>query len=194
MTGTERRARLLELLRASDTPRPGSALGKQLGVSRQIVVQDIALLRSQGNEIVSTNRGYLAPAPREDAWASRPERIFKVRHAPEQAEEELTCIVDLGGCVEDISVNHRFYGRITAPLAVRSRRDVARFLEEMHSGVSTQLSAVTDGYHFHRITAETEEALDEIAHALAERGFAAEVLPYEEEELQGRSGARTDRP
>lgn len=191
MTGTERRAHLLELLRAADAPCSGTALGKQLGVSRQIVVQDIALLRSQGHEIIATNRGYLAPAAPEGAHVRRPERIFKVRHTPEQAEEELTCIVDLGGCVEDISVNHRVYGRITAPLAVRSRRDVARFVEDMRSGVSTQLSAVTDGYHFHRVSAESEEALDEIARALAAHGFAAEILPYEAEALQNEQHGTT---
>lgn len=191
MTGTERRAHLLELLRAADAPCSGAALGKQLGVSRQIVVQDIALLRSQGHEIIATNRGYLAPAAPEGAHVRRPERIFKVRHTPEQAEEELTCIVDLGGCVEDISVNHRVYGRITAPLAVRSRRDVARFVEDMRSGVSTQLSAVTDGYHFHRVSAESEEALDEIARALAAHGFAAEVLPYEAEAIQNEQRGAT---
>lgn len=191
MTGTERRAHLLELLRAADAPCSGTALGKQLGVSRQIVVQDIALLRSQGHEIIATNRGYLAPAAPEGAHVRRPERIFKVRHTPEQAEEELTCIVDLGGCVEDISVNHRVYGRITAPLAVRSRRDVARFVEDMRSGVSTQLSAVTDGYHFHRVSAESEESLDEIARALAAHGFAAEVLPYEAEAIQNEQRGAT---
>lgn len=191
MTGAERRTHLLELLHAADAPCSGTALGKQLGVSRQIVVQDIALLRSQGHEIIATNRGYLAPATPEGAHANRPERIFKVRHTPEQAEEELTCIVDLGGCVEDISVNHRVYGRITAPLAVRSRRDVARFVEDMRSGVSTQLSAVTDGYHFHRVSAESEEALDEIARALAAHGFAAEILPYEAEALQNEQHGTT---
>lgn len=194
MTGAERRARLLELLRTADAPCSGTALGKQLGVSRQVVVQDIALLRSQGHEVISTNRGYLAPAPAPAAGSGRAERVFKVRHAPEQTEDELTCIVDLGGCVEDISVNHRVYGRITAPLGIRSRRDVARFVEKMRSGVSTLLSAVTDGYHFHRVTAETEEALDDIAHALAEHGFTAEVLPYEEEELRGQCVAGASRP
>ncbi len=184
MTGAERRTHLLELLHAADTPRSGTSLGKQLGVSRQIVVQDIALLRSQGHKIIATNRGYLAPAAPDNTRSHRLERIFKVRHTPEQAEEELTCIVDLGGCVEDISVNHRVYGRITAPLGLRSRRDVARFMEDMRSGVSTQLSAVTDGYHFHRVSAESEEELDEIARALAAHGFAAEILPYEAEALK----------
>lgn len=184
MTGTERRTRLLELLRAADAPISGGALGKRLGVSRQVVVQDIALLRSQGHQVVSTNRGYLAPAPAGAAGSGRAERVFKVRHTPEQTEEELTCIVDLGGCVEDISVNHRVYGRISAPLGIRSRRDVARFMEGMRSGVSTQLSAVTDGYHFHRVSAESEEVLDEVARTLAARGFSAEILPYEEEALR----------
>lgn len=180
MSGSDRRARLLEVLRRAKDPISGSALGKQLGVSRQVVVQDIALLRSQGNQIISTNRGYLAPDAPEPALIGRVWRTFKVRHTPEQTQNELTLIVDLGGCVEDISVNHRAYGRISAPLGISSRRAVARFMEDITTGVSTQLAAVTDGYHFHRISAESEEVLDEIATALSNAGYTAEVLPYEE--------------
>ncbi len=175
MTGAERRAQILQLLREAVVPLSGTALGNVTKVSRQMVVQDIALLRSQGQPILATARGYLLARPREC------ERLFKVRHTTEQAEEELYTVVDLGGCVVDVMVNHRAYGKISAPLAIKNRRDVHRFMENIRSGKSTPLLNVTSGYHFHHVTAESEEVLDEIETALREKGFLADFLPYESE-------------
>ena len=64
-TGAERRKKLLELIGDSRTPMSGSALGKLTGVSRQVVVQDIALLRTEGHPILATARGYLMDHPSE---------------------------------------------------------------------------------------------------------------------------------
>ena len=61
MKSVERRARLLALLRGSERPLSGEALGEALGVSRQVIVQDVALLRAEGAEILSTARGLRAP-------------------------------------------------------------------------------------------------------------------------------------
>jgi hypothetical protein len=99
-------------------------------------------------------------------------------------EEELTAIVDLGGCVEDVMVNHRAYGKITAPLNVRNRRDVQGFMNKIKTGKSTSLLNVTSGYHFHRISAESVEILDEIEEALKAIGMLAEILPYERELIE----------
>lgn len=175
MTGADRRKKLLALMRDSDTPLSGSALGSKTGVSRQIVVQDIALLRTEGHPIVSTARGYFLA---EDKQAVR---WVKVCHTNEQVEEELTTIVDLGGAVLDVMVNHRVYGKVTAPLNIKSRRDVQKFVDNLKTGKSTPLLNVTSGYHFHRIGAESEEILDEIEEALKEKKFLAELLPYEVE-------------
>lgn len=174
MTGEERRGRLLELLGRSAEPVSGARLGRELGVSRQIVVQDIALLRSAGADIVSTSRGYLYPGP-----DSRPSRTFKVRHRPADTADELTCIVDRGGRVEDVTVNHRTYGRISAPLGIGSRSDIERFMAEIKSGASSLLMVVTDGYHFHRVSADTEDVLDDVEAVLGTRGYLAARLPYE---------------
>jgi len=106
MTGTDRREKLLHLLRESDTPLSGAWLGKQTGVSRQVVVQDIALLRTKGYPIVSTARGYMLNEPKHAT------RLLKVYHTNEQVEEELNTIVDLGGAVLNVMVNHRVYGRM----------------------------------------------------------------------------------
>lgn len=176
MTGTDRRKKLLYLMRESDIPLSGAQLGKETGVSRQVVVQDIALLRTQGHPIISTARGYFLDEP------NRIVRLFKVCHTNEQVEDELTTIVDLGGNVLDVMVNHRVYGKVTAPLQIRNRRDVQMFVHDLMTGKSTPLLNVTSGYHFHRIAAESEAILDEIEQALREKEFLAELLPYEQAE------------
>lgn len=176
MTGTDRRKKLLFLMRESDTPLSGTWLGKETGVSRQVVVQDIALLRTEGHPIVSTARGYFLDEPKQAV------RVMKVYHTDAQVEEELTTIVDLGGSVLDVMVNHRVYGKVTAPLNIKNRRDVQGFVQDLKTGKSTPLLNVTSGYHFHKIAAETEEILDEIEEALRQKNFLADFLPYEKAE------------
>lgn len=173
MTGTDRRKMLLSMIRETDVPVSGTALGKKTGVSRQVVVQDIALLRTEGYPIISTARGYIIDEPKEVC------RLFKVYHTNEQVEDELTTIVDLGGSVVNVMVNHRVYGKLDAPLNIKNRRDVAKFVNDLETGKSTPLLNVTSGYHFHKISAETEEILDEIEAALREKNYLAELLPYE---------------
>lgn len=173
LNGAQRRTKILSMLRQSEKPLSGGVLGKETGVSRQVVVQDIALLRTEGYEIVATARGYVLPE------SGQPSRVFKVCHMDDRTEEELTAIVDLGGCITDVTVNHRAYGKVTAPLNIRSRRDVRAFIEQMKTGKSTPLSQVTSGYHFHTVSAENEEILDEIEQMLREKGLLTEILPYE---------------
>lgn len=178
MTGTERRKKILAMIRESSVPLSGGALGSEIGVSRQVVVQDIALLRTEGHPILATARGYILDEPA----AKKNSRLFKVFHNEERTEEDLTTIVDLGGCVEDVMVNHRIYGKVSAPLNIKNRRDVKAFLKDLALGKSTPLLNVTSGYHFHRISAEQEEILDEIEEALRQKNFLTEVFPYEKEE------------
>lgn len=183
MTGTERRKAIVDALRGADGPLSGRALSQAVGVSRQVVVQDIALLRADGHDIVATSRGY---ALREADRPQVPTRLVKVRHSVEETGDELNTIVDLGGAALNVMVNHRVYGTITADLDVRSRRDVERYLEGIRSGKSFPLMTVTSGYHFHRIAADSDEVLDEIEAALAAKGYLAEVLPYEREQMGAR--------
>ncbi|MCI8306793.1 MAG: transcription repressor NadR [Lachnospiraceae bacterium] len=175
MTGGERRKIFLQMLKDSNLPVSGTVLGRKTGVSRQVVVQDMALLRMQGHQIMSTARGYVI----EDEGQHDAVRLVKVCHTNEQVEEELNLIVDFGGTVLDVMVNHRAYGKVSAPLNIRSRRDVKRFVEDIKTGKSTPLLNVTSGYHFHHIKAESEDVLDEIENELAKKDFLAEFLPYE---------------
>lgn len=173
LTGTDRRKKILFLMRDSDAPLSGTQLGRETGVSRQVVVQDIALLRTQGHPIVSTARGYLLDEPKQAM------RLIKVYHTEEQVEDELTTIVDLGGSVVNVIVNHKIYGKVEAPLDIKNRRDVYRFVQDLRTGKSTPLLSVTSGYHFHKIVAENEEILDEIEDALRAKNYLAELFDYE---------------
>lgn len=176
MTGAERRKKILTLMKESALPLSGGALGSATGVSRQVVVQDIALLRREGHDILATARGYLLNEPQQNM------RLFKVCHDESRTEEELTTIVDLGGCVVDVMVNHRVYGKMSAPLNIKNRRDVQHFINHLKLGKSTPLLTVTSGYHFHHVSAEQEEILDEIEEALRQKNFLTEVFSYEKEE------------
>ena len=187
-----RREALLRLLRESSTPLAGGALAEQLGVSRQIIVQDIALLREAGANIVATTKGYvLADAASateqpestgaEGAAPAEPfERTFKVHHGVEQTKHELETIISAGGRVKNVSISHRAYGRVTAPLDIATQADIDRFMQDIESGKSSPLCTATSGYHYHLIAADSEEALETIGRALADEGYLAPLLPHEQ--------------
>lgn len=173
LSGQERREVIQRILEQSKEPIAGSDLAKQLDVSRQIVVQDIALIRANGVMITATNRGYVL---HEKGNVSR---VFKVIHTDEQVEEELNLYVDLGAKVEDVFVYHKVYGVIRVEMNIKSRRDVRKYMEDISSGKSTNLMKLTSNYHYHTIVAEDEQTLDLIHEELQEKGFLAQLQEYE---------------
>ena len=56
MSGKERREEILQRITNSKTPVSGAALAKSCEVSRQVIVQDIALIRAAGYDVIATNR------------------------------------------------------------------------------------------------------------------------------------------
>lgn len=165
MTGSERRTGILQQMKDSREPVSGTKLAAAYQVSRQVIVQDIALLRASGYDVISTNRGYILNQH------SSCSRIFKVCHTDEKLEEELTMIVDQGGTVDNVMIRHEVYGELEAELGIRSRRDVKRFVDEIHSGKSSPLKNITSNYHYHRVSADSEETLDLIGETLKYHGF-----------------------
>ena len=165
--GEERRKKLLELISHTEEPLSGSVLAKQLGVSRQVIVQDIALLRAVDKNIISTAKGYLLY--QQDAKKAR--RGFFVYHTTEQIEDELCTVVDLGGSILDVFVEHEIYGTITADLNLKNRRDVMEFVERVRTNKTVPLKELTAGKHTHTIEADTEEVLDEIEAELLRKGY-----------------------
>lgn len=167
MNAVERREEIVRLITTSDEPVSGSTLSKKLDVSRQVIVQDIALLKAAGYEILSTNKGYILNN------INACTRVFKVHHTNEQTEDELKTIVDIGGTVVDVFVWHRVYGKIEAKLNISSRRGVQQCIDGLVSGKSMPLMNITSGYHYHTVKADSEETLELIEKALEEKDYLA---------------------
>lgn len=165
MTGAERREGIIKQMQENRTPVSGQKLADGFGVSRQVIVQDIALIRAAGHDIISTNRGYILNAPQKVS------RVYPVLHSDEMLENELCSIVDLGGCVENVMVEHEVYGHLEAELNLNSRRKVKEFVDEISSGKSSPLKRLTSDYHAHTITADSEATLDMIEQMLKDKGI-----------------------
>lgn len=167
MDGEQRRAQMLRLLQTAKEPIPGARLAKEMGVSRQVIVQDIALLRAVDKNILSTNKGYILFHSEPDEHT----RSFHVHHTNVQITDELQTIVDCGGSVKDVTVEHPIYGQISADLIIRSRVDVANFVAQVKKYRTKPLTELTDGEHFHTVTAADEQTLERIEQALAQKGY-----------------------
>lgn len=174
MNGEQRRQQLFQILADSDRPVSGSALARQLNVSRQVIVQDIALLRANGTEIFSASRGYMMLHTKPEAA-----RILKVCHSDAETEKEMEMIVDMGGRIKDVFIYHKVYGVVRADMDIRSRKDVHDFMENILSGKSSMLKNVTAGYHYHTIIADDEQTLDAIQEKMNAMGLLARLQDYE---------------
>lgn len=162
-----RRERLIEILNKQANPISGSALSGMLGVSRQVIVQDIALLRASDINILSTTKGYMI-YPLDSPKAKR---TLKVKHTTEQIEDELCTIVDHGGRVLDVFVHHEIYGQINTDLVIRNRQDVYGFVKKVEEKKVVPLKELTESIHQHTIEADSEEILDQIEKALEAKGY-----------------------
>lgn len=167
MKATERRNAIVNLLLSEQVAVSGSALSERFGVSRQIIVQDITVLKGMGYDILSTHNGYIMQK------SPLKERVLKLHHTTEQTEDELSLIVGLGGTVVDVFVWHKVYGKMEAKLNIFSDLHVKQFIEGVRTGKSSELMNITGGYHYHTIRADSEEILDRIENVLKERGYIA---------------------
>lgn len=167
MKTAERRNAMANFLLAEDKAVSGGELSEKFGVSRQIIVQDITVLKGLGYDILSTHNGYIIQK------SPLKERVLKLHHTTEQTEDELSLIVRLGGTVVDVFVWHKVYGKMEAKLNIFSDLHVKQFIEGVRTGKSTELMNITGGYHYHTIRAESEEVLDQIEKVLEERGYIA---------------------
>ena len=167
MKSDERRKSIVNLLVSEKKPVSGNELSEKFGVSRQIIVRDISILKEQGFEILASNSGYIMQK------SPYKERVFKVFHTTEQTEDELKIIVDLGGIIADVFVWHKAYGKMEARLNISSRSQIEQFIESVRTGKSVELMHITGGYHYHTVRTESEELLDRIEFALKEKNYIA---------------------
>lgn len=171
MEAKERRAKILRLLRSSSAPITGSELAQRMGVSRQIVVQDVALLRTGGSVIFATPEGYVMP----NVAGNVVRRVIATKHTTNaQMRDELETVVDLGGTMVDVSIEHPVYGEMTAPLRLSSRAGVEVFMRHFESGETSPISQLNGGVHLHTVEAPDEQTMERILTALREKGYLVE--------------------
>lgn len=168
MDATQRRNALWKTIRSARQPVTGAELAVQFSVSRQVIVQDVAVLRAQGADILATPAGYLCPA-RE---VRRPVRVLVCHHhTREEIRTELMLIVNGGGLVRDVIIEHPVYGEITGSLMLSTPAGVEALLERLDRPESAPLSTVTGGVHMHTVEADSESILDQIEERLSQAGI-----------------------
>lgn len=166
MEAEERREKIAAALSEADAPVSASSLAGRLGVSRQVIVGDVALLRASGREIIATPRGYvMGGAPRGSV------RTVACVHTLERMEEELNIMVDNGCTVLDVVVEHPVYGQLTGELRISSRYDVRRFCLRLADGGANMLSDLTGGVHLHTLSCPDEESYERTLRELDAAGL-----------------------
>lgn len=169
MDAAERRNRIAELIGTSKAPVTGSELSNLLHVTRQVVVQDIALLRAGGLPVIATPAGYMLL---EAAAKAHPMKVFICRHETlEQAEEELMIMVENGGKVRDVIIEHPVYGEISGSLMLSTPAAVKSLIARLGRKDALMLSSTTGGVHMHTVEATSEEALAQIEEKLRRAGI-----------------------
>jgi transcriptional regulator of NAD metabolism len=166
----QRQERMLNLLQQRKEPIRGEDLALKLGVTRQVVVHEIALMRAMGHPIVATPQGYYLASSSNNAKKA----LLSIRHTPEQTPDELYTLIDHGLIVHSVTVEHPIYGELTGILHLRSRHDVQQFLTLVAESKISLLSELTQGYHLHSVEFENIDDVDRAIKALRAKNI--EVL------------------
>jgi transcriptional regulator of NAD metabolism len=166
-SGDERRNKILNAIGADARPISASALALSFGVSRQVIVSDVAILRASGHDIIATARGYMMERPPAGRYLGR----VAVKHSRARTRDELMAIVGAGCVVVDVTVTHPFYGDLTGSLNLATAADVDEFIEHVESKKGKLLLDLTGGVHMHAISCESKDAFAEVQSKLSRMGI-----------------------
>ena len=166
MNSIERRDNIVKLLIESNKPIKGTVIANKYGVTRQIIVMDIAILRAIGKDIIATPDGYIIN--RED---KNIKAIIAVNHTEDQMFDEMNSVIKYGGTIEDVIVEHPLYGEIRGMLMVRNLNELNKFMAKYDNQKAKLLSVLTNGVHIHTISADSQENLELIIQELKYKNF-----------------------
>lgn len=158
---------MLDQLMSSEEPVTGTELAQSLGVSRQVIVQDVALMRARGINILATPQGYVLG----EKITGRKKVVIACRHGRDDLPKELGIMVDHGAKVLDVIVEHPIYGELRGLLMLKSKQDVEKFAAKLEASEAKPLSHLTNGVHLHTIEVDDEEKLAMIKEALKKEGI-----------------------
>ena len=169
MKSEERRNLIIKMLQESDSSISATSLANKFSVTRQIIVADIALLRAAGHSIIADNKGYKLNTINKDLI-----KKIVVQHSKDDVNNELYAVVDNGGKVIDVIIEHPIYGQISVELNLTSRYEVNEFIEKLNTTNSNPLSLLTEGIHIHTIEIPNEQAFERIKNQLSKLGILIE--------------------
>ncbi|WP_040215096.1 transcription repressor NadR [Clostridium polynesiense] len=167
MNSIERRNEIFKMLLNSVKPLKGIDLANKLGVTRQVIVRDIAILRAEGRAIIATPEGYII----YNAGDIKITRIIAVNHNKDELYDEMSTIIKYGGRIEDVIVEHPLYGEIKSNLLIKNAADLEAFMKSFNGLKAEPLSTLTAGLHLHTISADDEETLDRIVEELKNKNY-----------------------
>ena len=168
MDARERRVELLTMLKNAAGPLTGTWLAKELNVSRQVIVGDFAILRAAGTAVYATPQGYVLP---KIEMPKTLKATLACKHERDNMENELAIIIDNGGKVLDVIVEHPIYGELTANLMLASRCDLNEFLRKLDQSKAEQLASITGGVHMHTVEVPDHKTLARIEEELKIKGI-----------------------
>ncbi len=163
MDKESRRKKIIETIRENNGPISATVLAKKFGVSRQVIVGDIDVLRAEGLDIIATNSGYIP------ASHSKSVKI-KLKNRPEDTFDKLCAVVDEGAAVTGIAIEHSLYGKISCSVRVSNRAEAKAYTESVaESGLS--LESLTGGVHYITVEADNDIILLRVQKALNDKGY-----------------------
>ena len=167
MTAAQRRQAILKILHENSNPISATAIAKQLSVSRQIIVGDVALLRAKGSSIYATPRGYILDMSDKNIKTY----TIACKHNESLTEQELNVCVDNGCKVLDVIVEHPIYGQLTGELQISSRYDIKQFLDKVSQNKAHSLCELTNDIHLHTLICPDKETYERVCHELNALGI-----------------------
>jgi transcriptional regulator of NAD metabolism len=172
LKGLERRQWIFSYLEQQNKPVTGNELAKLVSVSRQVIVNDITLLKATNAPIVATSQGYILMSQKETSTTVQKRVVCN--HQSIDSEDELQTLVDAGVTVVSVTIEHPVYGEITSPIMVSNRHDVELFIKKVRDTGSAFLLELTSGIHLHLLSAPTEEVLNRGIEAIRRKGYLVE--------------------
>lgn len=167
MNSESRRNVIDERLSVSKKPIKGNALAEEFGVTRQVIVKDIAILRAKGENIIATPEGYMKAGDQKHLYR----KVIATCHKAEEIEDELGTIVKFGGIIEDVVVEHPLYGEIKGMLMIKTLYDVQNFVKKINEFKAEPLMVLTGGVHLHTVAAENYEIIEKIEQELKNKKY-----------------------
>jgi len=165
----KRRHKLLKILEAAKEPIIGSELAATFSVSRQVIVQDIALLRAKGENILATSQGYILS---DNVGMEMFRTKIACKHSgDEDVEDELMTIINHGAKIIDVIVEHPLYGELCGLLMIKSAEDVRNFMKKYRQEEASLLAVLTDGVHLHTVEAMNKEVIKRLKKSLSKKGY-----------------------